>query len=82
MILRRREPGLVRIYVISRLAQTAYIGSEEEAITYSSSALHTGRVGIVFPKQSTARVRLIVGDRYITRHGIAYAARPRSEAAR
>ena len=54
MILRRREPGLVRIYVISRLAQTPYIGSEEEAITYSSSVLSTGTVGIVFPNQSAA----------------------------
>jgi hypothetical protein len=83
MIPRRREPGLVRIYVISGLAQTAYIGSKEEAITYSSSALHTGRVEIAFPKQSAARVRLIVGDWYITRHGIACAVRrPRIEAAR
>lgn len=41
MILQQREPGLVRVYVISRLAQTAYIGSEEEAIAYSSSVLST-----------------------------------------
>lgn len=45
---------MVRICVVHTLAQTAYIGSDEKAITYSSLVLSRETVGMVFPDQGAA----------------------------